>query len=291
LGVAAGAVRDVAPASRAQAEPALRPYVVRWLEELTNPRLAELLAPSWFTCVGFAGLVALVLTVVLARRRGIDRATVAAIVLWGYVAAVTAGIVVPMVIDAIVHVFATGRIRLRWSGMTSFWGYLAGAAAVATICRRDGVSLARIADLAVIPLGVALVLARIGCFMAGCDYGKVSSLPWAVRFPAGSPAWRDHVRAGLIPVDSPTSLAVHPTELYEAMLGFVLVAIGLVAARRVRRDGDLFVMAAATYAIGRLGIELVRGDAERGVYAGVSSGQIFCLLVLAAITAQRLSRR
>jgi phosphatidylglycerol:prolipoprotein diacylglycerol transferase len=268
----------------------LRPYVVAWLEGFTSPRVAGLLAPSWFTCVGFAGLVALVLTVVLARRRGIDRATVAAIVLWGYVAAVAAGIVVPMVIDAIVHVVATGRFRLRWAGMTSFWGYLAGGAAVATICRRDGVSLARIGDLAVIPLGVALVLARIGCFMAGCDYGKVSSVPWAVRFPAGSPAWRDHVRAGLIPADSPTSLAVHPTELYEAMLGLVLVAVGLVAARRMRRDGDLFLVAAATYAIGRLGIELVRGDAERGVYAGISSGQMFCLLVLAAIATARARR-
>jgi prolipoprotein diacylglyceryltransferase len=283
MGVAAGAVRDVAQAPRSQAEGALRAHVIRWLENFTTPRLAELLAPSWFTCVGFAGLIALVLTVVLARRRGIDRATVAAIVLWGYVAAVTAGIVVPMVIDSIMHVAATGRIRLRWTGMTSFWGYLAGAAAVATICRRTGVSVARIGDIAVIPLGVALVLARIGCFMAGCDYGKISSLPWAVRFPAGSPAWRDHVRAGLIPVDSPTSLAVHPTELYEAMIGLVLVAIGLVAARRGRRDGDPFVVAAATYALGRLGVELLRGDAERGVYGGISSGQIFCLVVLAAI--------
>ena len=57
--------------------------------------------------------------------------------------------------------------------MTSFWGYLAGAGAVALVCRRDGVPLARIADLAAIPIGVALVFARLGCFMAGCDYGKV----------------------------------------------------------------------------------------------------------------------
>jgi hypothetical protein len=146
-------------------------------------------------------------------------------------------------------------------------------------------------DLAVIPLGVALVFARLGCFMAGCDYGKVTSLPWAVRFPAGSPAWRDHVHAGLIPTDRAASLPVHPTELYEAVLGLVIVAIailiglGIAVGRRPRKDGELFVLAAATYAIGRLAIETLRGDAGRGIYAGLSSGQIFSLLVLLAIAA------
>jgi phosphatidylglycerol:prolipoprotein diacylglycerol transferase len=253
-------------------------------------RLAELLAPSWFTCVGLAGLVAFVLVAMLARRHQLERSSVVAIALAGYVAAVAAGILVPLLIDASVHLVATGHVRVRWSGMTSFWGYLAGAAAVAVTCRREGVSLARFGDLAVIPLGVALAIARIGCFMAGCDYGKVSSLPWAVRFPAGSPAWLDHVRAGLVSIDSPVSLAVHPTELYEAMLGIAIVAIPFVW-RRTRRDGELFLIAAVTYALGRICIELVRGDAERGVYHGVSSGQIFCVCVLAAVAAAASARR
>lgn len=268
----------------------MRPYVVRWLADLMGMRLAELLAPSWFTCVGLAGLVSLLIITMRARRHQIETSSVVAIALSGYVAAVAAGIVVPMMIDAAIHAAVTGRIRVRWSGMTSFWGYLAGAAAVAWACRRERVSLARFGDLAVIPLGVALAIARIGCFMAGCDYGKASSLPWAVRFPAGSPAWLDHVRAGLVPIDSPVSLAVHPTELYEAMLGVVIVAIPFIA-RRARRDGDLFLAAAATYAVGRFAIELVRGDAERGVYHGVSSGQLFCLCLLGAIVATCIARR
>jgi prolipoprotein diacylglyceryltransferase len=257
--------------------------------------LAGLLAPSWFTCVGLAGLAALILMLVLARRRGVDPGTVASAVLWGYVAAVIAGIAVPAAITATEHLAATGQFQLRWSGMTSFWGYLAGATALVLVCRRDGVSVARMADLAVIPLGIALAFARLGCFMAGCDYGKVSSLPWAVRFPAGSPAWRDHVHAGLIPADRAASLPVHPTELYEAALGLVIVAVailvglGIAAGRRPRKDGALFMLAAATYAIGRLAIEALRGDAGRGIYAGLSSGQIFSLLVLLAIAARTIA--
>ena len=267
----------------------MRPYVLHWLSHHLRADLAGILAPSWFTCVGLAGLAALVLMLGLARRRGIDPGTVASAVLWGYVAAVVAGIAVPAMIDGVEHLIATGRFQLRWSGMTSFWGYLAGAAAVVGVCRRDGVSVARFADLSVIPLGVALALARVGCFMAGCDYGKVSALPWAVRFPAGSPAWRDQVRAGLIAADRAASLPVHPTELYEALLGLVLVGIAITGAHRRRGDGERFVLAAATYALGRLAIEALRGDAGRGIHAGLSSGQIFSLLVLLAIAARAVA--
>lgn len=267
----------------------MRPYVLHWLAHHMRADVAGLLAPSWFTCVGLAGLAALIAMLALARRRGLDPGTVASAVLWCYVAAVIAGIAVPAAITAVEHLVATGHFQLRWSGMTSFWGYLAGAAAVVLVCRRDGAPIARMADLAVIPLGIALAFARLGCFMAGCDYGKVSSLPWAVRFPAGSPAWRDHVHAGLISADRAASLPVHPTELYEAVLGLVIVAITIAVGRRPRKDGALFVLAAATYAIGRLAIETLRGDAGRGIYAGLSSGQIFSLLVLLAIAAHAIA--
>jgi len=220
-----------------------------------------------------------------------DSGAIATVLLCGYVAAVVAGIFVPMMIDSVEHLVTTGHFHLRWAGMTSFWGYLAGGVAVVIVCKREGLPLARVADLAVIPLGVALMFARLGCFMAGCDYGKVSSVPWAVRFPAGSPAWHDHVRAGLVPASRPESLPVHPTQLYEASLGLVIVAIAIFLSRRKRSDGQLFVVAAATYAIGRLVIETVRGDAGRGIYAGLSSGQIFSMLVLLAIAMRFLVTR
>ncbi|HVV83138.1 MAG TPA: prolipoprotein diacylglyceryl transferase family protein, partial [Kofleriaceae bacterium] len=154
----------------------MRPHVVAWLAQLLPRDVAALVAPTWFTCVGLAGLVTLLLMVRLARRHGIDPRVAASAVLWCYVAAVAAGIAMPMAIDAIQQYVARGSVRLRWAGMTSFWGYLAGGAAVVVVCRDARVGLGRFADLAAAPLGVALVLARLGCFLAGCDFGKVSSL-------------------------------------------------------------------------------------------------------------------
>jgi phosphatidylglycerol:prolipoprotein diacylglycerol transferase len=190
-----------------------------------------------------------------------------------------------MLFAALEHLHATGRFQLRWAGMTSFCGIIGGATALWLVCRRERLAIAELADVAVAPLGLALVLARIGCFMAGCDYGEVTSLPWGVAFPAGSPAWRDHVQHGWVASTAPESLAVHPTELYEASLGLVLVALALWARRREHPRGNLFLAAATIYAIGRFFIEALRGDAGRGVYAGISSGQLFSLVVLFAIGA------
>ena len=267
----------------------MRPHLVAWLDGFFARDLALLLAPSWFTCVGLAGLVTLFVMLRLARRHGVEPGLVASAVLWGYLAAVTAGIVVPMIIDVVQQWVAHGRVRVRWAGMTSFWGYLAGLGAVALVCHRGRLPIGRFGDLAAAPLGLALVFARLGCFLAGCDYGKVTSGPLAVRFPSGSPAWRDHVRSGLLPPERTASLPVHPTQLYEAALGLVMVAVALWAAQRPwarqRGGGRVFLAAAATYALGRIGVEALRGDAGRGFTLGLSSGQIFSVLVLVAIGA------
>ncbi len=266
----------------------MRPHVIAWLDGFLPHGVASAIAPSWFTCVGLAGLVTLFAMLFVARRHGIDRGVVASMVLWCYVSAVIAGIVVPSVIDGIENLFATGHLRFRWAGMTSFWGYLAGGIAVATVCKRNALPLARLGDLIAAPFGLALAVSRLGCFLGGCDYGKVTSVPWGMRFPSGSPAWRDHVRSGLVPAERGESLPVHPTQLYESLLGIVVAVVALVLLRTLwarRREGRVFVAAIAIYAIGRLGIETLRGDLGRGIYGGLSSGQLFSLAVLAVIAA------
>ena len=104
----------------------MRSHLVEWLDAFMSRDLALLLAPTWFTMVGLAGLVTLLVMVRMARRAGVDPGVIASAILWGYLAAVIAGIVVPMMIDAAEQYVASGRVRVRWAGMTSFWGYGAG---------------------------------------------------------------------------------------------------------------------------------------------------------------------
>lgn len=264
----------------------MRPHLVDWLDDFMSRPWAALIAPTWFTCVGLAGVLGVIWMLRNARRAKLDPANAASAILWGYLAAVVAGIAIPMFIDTASHLITRGRFTVHWSGMTSFWGYLAGFLAVWWVTRRSGIELARFADLTAAPLGGSLILCRLGCFLAGCDFGKVSSGPLAMRFPSSSPAWHDHVRAGLLPPGRAESLPVHPTQLYEAGVGLAMIAVGLLVGRTdwaKDRPGRTFLAVAATYGVGRIGVEMLRGDASRGLWLGLSSGQLFSVALLAAV--------
>ena len=270
----------------------MRPYVVAWLERFLPASLAQVLAPTWFTMVGVAGLLTLLVLLRRARQDGLDRGAVATVVLTAYLTAVLGGVTIPSVIALVERSINGQPAQLRMVGMTSFWGYLAGTVGAVEACRRTRVPLGWLADRMTPMLGVSLALIRTGCFLAGCDHGKITGVAWAVRFPAGSPAWRDHVERGLVPVTRDVSLPVHPTQLYEALLG---VAIAIVAAVITRRRaavgrGWVFLGAAVAYCATRLAIENLRGDRVRGFMLGLSSGQVFALAVLVAVPLWWLAR-
>jgi prolipoprotein diacylglyceryltransferase len=154
-------------------------------------------------------------------------------------------------------------------------------------CRTTGVDLPALAD-AVLPAALLAVgIGYVGCFFAGCCFGDVmgneialSSLTdqhlrlqlqtfptlsqdgfaWAVRFPADSVVYRQQLALGLVAPGSPTTLAVHPVQLYEsaAALSLCLVYLGVEA--RVSRRALLILGASAAYATIAFVLQFFRAD-------------------------------
>jgi len=120
----------------------------------------------------------------------------------------------------------------------------------------------QILDIAAPAFALYWFFARLGCFSAGCCYGKpAGDLPWAVTFPNNLPL-------GGIPV--------HPTQLYEAfgMLAILALLLGL---RQVPNfQGTLIWVFLVTYGILRFVIEFYRGD-PRAMLGAVSLNQVICL--------------
>jgi phosphatidylglycerol---prolipoprotein diacylglyceryl transferase len=134
---------------------------------------------------------------------------------------------------------------LSRGGMSWFGGFAGGVlAGLGVMYRRR---LPKIAVLAAATPGLAIgqAIGRIGCFLVGDDYGRPSHLPWAVAFPQGLP---------------PTTMTVHPTQLYEAA-ALVPLAWLLLRWRRQGRS-DKFVLGAYLMLAGgiRFLIEFVRVD-------------------------------
>jgi phosphatidylglycerol:prolipoprotein diacylglycerol transferase len=115
---------------------------------------------------------------------------------------------------------------------------LIGATLVGAIgCRIHGLSVKQFADCTAVAGAVGQALGRIGCFLVGDDYGRPSSLPWAIAFPQGAP---------------PTLATVHPTQLYE--VAWLLPVAALLWSRR-RKSPFLFGEYLAANGLGRIVIE------------------------------------
>lgn len=168
-------------------------------------------------------------------------------------------------------------------GLVAYGGFLGGLCGSVLFCRFAGVPLLVWADCAVPALCTGLALTRVGCLLAGCDFGAPwDGAPWdgawALRFPPGSPAFVEQVALGLISAAAPSSLPVHPTQIYESLAGLGLLALVL-AVRRVRRaPGEALAAFGAGYAVLRFAIEIVRADPQRGAVGPLSTSQFLALL-------------
>jgi phosphatidylglycerol:prolipoprotein diacylglycerol transferase len=167
-----------------------------------------------------------------------------------------------------------------------FYGGLLGALPVAWwYARRHHLDGWRTAD--VLAPGVALgqAIGRLGCFSAGCCYGRPTDVPWGIAF-------RDPYATRA--VGTPLDIPLHPTQLYES-LTVALLFLGLLwLARRKRFHGQVTAVYLFGYAALRFAIEFYRGDAARGTVFGgrFSTSQFIAILVaLAAAAAYPYLRR
>jgi len=151
------------------------------------------------------------------------------------------------------------------------------------------IPLGVLGDICGAPLALGIGIGRLGCFFAGCCYGRVSDPQFGVRFPRDSFAFLDQVHRGLLPPDAPQSLPVYPTQLYESGLCLLLALLLWGLGRRVRVSGEQFLWVGIGYALLRFMVEFFRGDNPAVVQlgqAGLTFSQVAAvgILLLAAGT-------
>jgi phosphatidylglycerol:prolipoprotein diacylglycerol transferase len=125
-------------------------------------------------------------------------------------------------------------------------------------------------------LALGYSIGRIGCFLNGDDYGTLTNVPWAVVYPPSTPAYSDHMARGWINSGAPSSLPIHPVQLYASALGLGLFL--LLALWRPRKVGSRFCAFLIVYGIARFCFEQwFRGD-FRAVVGPFSLPQAFSVL-------------
>ncbi|MBC8131686.1 MAG: prolipoprotein diacylglyceryl transferase [Deltaproteobacteria bacterium] len=176
-------------------------------------------------------------------------------------------------------------VRVNNGGLVAYGGMIGGFLASWYGCRRRNIPLLKWVDVGSPSVVLGTGITRMGCFLFGCDFGRRSDLPWAVSFPGpnpmsphGSPAWMRHVSQYGLGQDAARSFPVHPTQLYELLVGFFLFAL-LMYLRRVRRfSGQVFLGWIIGYGLLRPLIEVLRDDDQRGNVGPLSTSQLIGLV-------------
>ena len=140
-----------------------------------------------------------------------------------------------------------------WEGGLVFYGGLIFAIPTALwYVKKSALSVWNTGDLFAPSIAVGHAIGRIGCFFAGCCYGKpAEGLPWAVTFT------------------DPQSLArigvpLHPTQLYESFGEFTIFILLITLRRYKSFQGQLFLTYILLYSVLRFIVEFYRGDPGRG---------------------------
>ena len=170
-------------------------------------------------------------------------------------------------------------------GVVAYGGFLGGLASAIVYCRIHKISLLTWADCVAPSLCLGLAVTRVGCFLGGCDFGSPWNGPLAVRFPADSQASIEQAQLGLLASAHMQSLPVHPTQLYEAVAGVVLLVLVLAVRRRKLLAGHALAAFAMGYAVLRYLIEIVRADPGRGAVGPWSTSQFIAILTFVAALA------
>jgi phosphatidylglycerol---prolipoprotein diacylglyceryl transferase len=213
------------------------------------------------------------LTLWLCERDGMDRQTMGRCYMWTAGSALAGArlLYVFTNLDRFDHFWEIFEV---WKGgLVAYGGFLGGFIGSWVFCSVHRVRLLAWADCAVPSLCTGLMITRLGCLLYGCDFGKPFSGRWSIVFPAGSPAFNQQRVEGLLPPNATHSLPVHPTQIYEAINGLVLLGLVFLVRRYRKFSGEMFVAFTMGYAILRYYVETLRADEQRGNIGPLSTSQ------------------
>ena len=177
------------------------------------------------------------LTQVRMREEGLDPELAPTLMLWVLVGGIL-GSKLYFAVDVWLRTGASfASLFFSRDGITWYGGLILATAVGAVGCRVNGISIRTFADCTAVGGAVGQAVGRVGCFLVGDDYGRVTDAPWGIAFPRGAPL---------------TLEPVHPTQLYEIAW---LLPVGWFLWRRRRKSPFLFGEYVAANGLGRLVIE------------------------------------
>jgi len=226
--------------------------------------------------LALAFLCAILIAVKLAARDGLPKEKIYDLSLWMLLASLIGSKVLMFFTEPEYRDHPLQLISLdflRSGGV--FYGGLIGAMLTGYfLMRRYNLPWWKTADACAPGIAVGNFFGRLGCFSAGCCWGKPTTLPWGVKFTE-----LGHEITG-VPIDVP----LHPTQLYESFSMLIVFFFLLWLHKHKRFSGQVILLYALLYSVIRFAIEFLRDDPRGDVFGlttrtGLSTSQLISIVV------------
>ena len=230
----------------------------------------ELLTIGPFTVYGYGLMIAIgifaayIVTECRARKQGLPYEHVFYIVIW----CVLGGFLSAKLLFWITewkNVLEDPLYYLKnmMDGFVVYGGIIGGIFAGYIYARVKKLNFLAFFDLVMPSVALAQCFGRIGCFLAGCCYGRETSCPLSITF-------RDSDFA-------PNGVPLIPTQIYSSVLDFLHFALLLYIAKHKKTDGEVAAAYLVCYSTGRFILEFFRGDLIRGSVGALSTSQFISI--------------
>jgi phosphatidylglycerol:prolipoprotein diacylglycerol transferase len=209
-----------------------------------------------------------------ARTRGLDPNRVMDLGIWIIVSALVGAKLLLLVVEWDVYGSNPRElITLVRSGGVFYGGLIVAVLVAMGYMWRHRMPIWTVSDVFAPGIALGHVIGRLGCFFAGCCFGRPADVPWAVTF---------HSEYAQLNVGTPLNIPLHPTQLYEAGAELLILGGLLLLERRGRPfPGRTFWGYMLLYGLSRFVIEFYRGD-SRGTVGMFSTSQFVSLLIVPA---------
>ena len=242
-------------------------------------RIGDFSIPTYGVLLAVGLLLALLVASRLAARDRLPRERIYDLGLWTILGGLLGAKILMLLTEDSAQFFSLDFLR---SGGVYYGGLLGGFFTVVVLARYYKLDFWKVGDAFAPGVALGQFFGRLGCFAAGDDWGKPTTLPWGVQFTEAANA---SVGVPIYKADG-SNLYLHPVQLYESFTMLTVFGVLFYLHGRKRFDGQVLIAYGIIYALVRFTIEFWRDD-PRGDFlglttlTGLSTSQLISLFVAA----------
>jgi phosphatidylglycerol:prolipoprotein diacylglycerol transferase len=260
----------------------MRPRLIDSLNQLFGTSVFDWVIPDPSVVYPLTILVCAIVFVRRLRLTGADARTAFYSVLAGSVGAFIGAKLIYVVANLQSYILLPSHLFAP--GGTMSWGaYIGAILGLVFYAYRKRESPLRSLDVLGSCLGLGPFIGRWSCLLNGDDYGKITDVPWAIQYPAGSIPFAAHVNDGLTSYNAALSAPVHPNQIYLSLNGILLfILMSWVWKKYRHHEGLTFGLFCVSYGIFHFVLEFFRDEPMSSLIPLLNVSQVFSLAAAGA---------